>query len=209
MGTRHLIAVVCDGAYRIAQYGQWDGCPGGQGVTMLKFARGLDTQDKLDAFRASVRATRFLTPEERQAMWRAYLSERHPTVSPEAGFVPFEVVGGFSRLHPELSRDTGARICRLVQDGATCLQDGIAFAADSLFCEWAYVLDLDANTLEVFKGFNKVPLADDERFAFLNDKLDGEYHPVRLVASWPLHALPAKDAFLSSCEPDDADEAAE
>ena len=33
MGTRHMIGVVKDGIPRIAQYGQWDGYPSGQGVT--------------------------------------------------------------------------------------------------------------------------------------------------------------------------------
>lgn len=37
MGTRHLIAAVIDGEYKIAQYGQWDGDPEGQGLTVLDF----------------------------------------------------------------------------------------------------------------------------------------------------------------------------
>ena len=37
MGTRHMIAVVNNGKYRVAQYGQWDGYPSGQGVGVLGF----------------------------------------------------------------------------------------------------------------------------------------------------------------------------
>ena len=37
MGTRHLIAVMADGKYQVAQYGQWDGYPSGQGVSVLTF----------------------------------------------------------------------------------------------------------------------------------------------------------------------------
>lgn len=37
MGTRHLIEVVVDGQIKVAQYGQWDGYPSGQGVDVLKF----------------------------------------------------------------------------------------------------------------------------------------------------------------------------
>ena len=36
MGTRHLIGVIKDGAYRVAQYGQWDGYPEGVGAELLK-----------------------------------------------------------------------------------------------------------------------------------------------------------------------------
>lgn len=206
MGTRHLIAVVCDGAYRIAQYGQWDGYPNGQGSDVLEFLRSVDVGE----FRKRVRATRFTTDEERQAKWNAYLAAHHPKVDPQDQWVALDVSEGFGGQYPALSRDTGANILHLVLNGETELRDSLEFAADSLFCEWAYVIDLDANTFEVFKGFNQKPLADGERFAFLNAKRDGDYHPVRRVAAWPLNALPAnRDAFIAACGPDDDEEAAE
>ena len=37
MGTRHLIVVYYKGKLYIANYGQWDGYPEGQGKTVLKF----------------------------------------------------------------------------------------------------------------------------------------------------------------------------
>ena len=43
MGTRNLTAVYLDGQYKVAQYGQWDGYPEGQGITALTFLR-----DKMD-----------------------------------------------------------------------------------------------------------------------------------------------------------------
>ena len=39
MGTRHVTAVFLNGEPRVAQYGQWDGYPSGQGVTILDFLR--------------------------------------------------------------------------------------------------------------------------------------------------------------------------
>ena len=42
MGTRHLICVVKDNEYKLAQYGQWDGYPEGQGVNILRFLRDFD-----------------------------------------------------------------------------------------------------------------------------------------------------------------------
>lgn len=39
MGTRHLICVFYQGRFVVAQYGQWDGYPEGQGVKILKFLR--------------------------------------------------------------------------------------------------------------------------------------------------------------------------
>lgn len=48
MGTRHLIAAKVDGEYKLAQYGQWDGYPEGQGVAVLDFL--VNKEDFLAAF---------------------------------------------------------------------------------------------------------------------------------------------------------------
>ena len=34
MGTRHITAVVAEGQFVVAQYGQWDGYPLGQEMTL-------------------------------------------------------------------------------------------------------------------------------------------------------------------------------
>ena len=47
MGTRHLICVVSDGDYKVAQYGQWDGYPSGQGAAILEFLHKEDLVSKL------------------------------------------------------------------------------------------------------------------------------------------------------------------
>lgn len=37
--------------------------------------------------------------------------------------------------------------------------DSQEFLADSLFCEWAYIMNLDDQQFEVYRGFNKNPNA--------------------------------------------------
>lgn len=202
MGTRHLIAVQLDGQYMIAQYGQWDGYPSGQGATVLDFLGRWDRP----TFEAKLRAASFLTEEE-----SAELSAR------------IEMEGLMERdddfrekwikVYPELCRDTGASILELVQnrESGIKLRDTIGFAACSLMCEWVYVLDLDADTLEVFKGFNKEPLADGERFAGWREKYPKEacenYYPVRRVASYTLDDLPTQEMLEGDCDlPDEDDE---
>lgn len=80
------------------------------------------------------------------------------------------------------------------------LYDDLQFASDSLFNEWTYVLDLDANTFEVYAGFNKIPLTKGERFyGFQICPYKNEtYYPVRYVASFDLDNLPTDDEFLST-----------
>lgn len=39
MGTRGLTMVICDGETKVAQYGQWDHYPEGNGITCLEFTK--------------------------------------------------------------------------------------------------------------------------------------------------------------------------
>lgn len=178
MGTRGLTAVYYDGSYRVAQYGQWDHYPEGQGLTVLDFcAANLTTAEKRQAFATCLDKVRFSKDE------------------------------GELRSSGFASRNHGADILRLVQeaDGEVVLFDHIDFAGDSLFCEWAYVVDLDKATLEVFKGFNCTPLDPSERFASTAKKR-GDYEPVRLVGSFSLDALPSEEEFMAKFDAGDEEE---
>ncbi|HFU4540570.1 TPA: hypothetical protein ACGPBT_002852 [Klebsiella variicola] len=114
----------------------------------------------------------------------------------------------YSAKHPSLSRDTGAGILALIQNASDPVPVNVykEFAADSLFCEYAYVVDFDKGTFEVFKGFNRTPLAEGERFAFLSDKAENGYTPVLHVKTYQLDALPTDEAFLAELEHQDEEE---
>lgn len=194
MGTRHLVCVVVDGQYKVAQYGQWDGYPSGQGVTALNFLR-----EQFDREKFLARLAAAYEPDQGQI---EKMNARLEAENAEVG-----------ALYPSMSRDTGAGILALIQDSTepVPLRSAISFAADSLMCEWAYVIDLDKNTFEVFQGFNQEPLAEGERFygwpeKFTGERINATYHPVRLLASFPLDALPAEDEFLARCEPSEEEE---
>tara|TARA_R110000851_G_scaffold97963_2_gene212175 strand:+ start:60074 stop:60637 length:564 start_codon:yes stop_codon:yes gene_type:complete len=187
MGTRHLTCVALDGDYKVAQYGQWDGYPSGQGVTALGFLRGADLQ----AFKAKVQAARWISDNEIEALKNT----------------------NWQKTHPQLSRDPGAAVLEIINDAdpGVVLQNNLEFAADSLMCEYVYVIDFDKGTFEVFKGFNKTPLAEGERFASLAGQADqdhrGEkYSPVKHVHTFQLAGLPTEQEFLAICEPEDEDE---
>lgn len=179
MGTRNLIAVVVDDEFKVAQYGQWDGYPSGQGAEVAKFI--CDEMD-IDAFRAAVRECSWISTEEHQEMWTKCGAK------PDDEFVNMEVSDRFKEKYPHLSRDAGAEILGFIQkDGARKVKDSRDFAGDSLFCEWAYVVDLDKEALEVYQGFNKgVPVG---RFAELKPSDSNEYNPVSLLTTIPFTEL--------------------
>lgn len=165
MGTRHLTVVVVDGIHRVAQYGQWDGYPDGQGVTVAAFLHDVLTNNRLSEFEDKVRATTWLTVEDLKARWVA------AGAYPASDFVSLTVSEKFSKMYPENSRDTGAAVLQVILDRDTPvgLRDDILFGLDSLFCEYAYVVDLDAKTIEFYKGFNKDASANAPRFMALPD----------------------------------------
>lgn len=181
MGTRHLIIARVDNKNKIAQYGQWDGDPGGQGASILSFLINSD----LDLFKNIISELEFLTQEEMEAL------DKEENV--------------FDK-HPYLSRDTGSAILDYVYDGtATKLVDSTSFASDSVFCEWAYVIDFDKRTFEIYKGFNKEPLTKEDRF-FVEETSANGYHPVKLFKSYSLEDLPTSKEFHEFFYPEELEE---
>lgn len=198
MGTRHLTIAAIDGAYKLAQYGQWDGYPEGQGVIVLDFLQHMDRE----RFTAALRKCCFIDGKEKTEMLQSFGMDAD-------GMIRMDDYRRFSIAHPQWSRDTGAGILDLIDRfGGLALENELDFAGDSLFCEYAYVIDFDANTFEVYAGFNHEPLPDDARFAHLQGKTysDESYYPIKLRKLWPLNELPSRDDFLEALRPEDSTE---
>ncbi len=182
MGTRNLTIVQHNNEYKVAQYGQWDGYPDGQGRTVLEFLHA--TKGNLDHFRSKLDGVEFLTQEQYEKITN---------------------VKDWHEIRPELSRNTAAEILWKISIGdARELYNSIDFAQDSLMCEWAYVIDLDKNVLEVLKGFNHESITDGR---FVGEAVlpfpqcDRKYAPIKLLKSYSLDDLPTVEQFILDCDP--------
>ncbi len=206
MGTRHLIGVVVDGAPKVAQYGQWDGYPDGQGLKCLMFVRELqETEGAEKLFADACRKLTWLTDEGFRKAWETVLG-REPK---ERETVTLDESKAFESKFPWLHRDAGAEVLRYVYSGRDVqLRNSWGFAGDSLFCEWAYVLDLDERCLEVYRGFNQDPVPEGERFASKEGlESNDKYEPVRLARKFAFDDLPSDEMFVAAfMEEDDEDE---
>jgi len=142
MGTRHITMVVLNDEVVIAQYGQWDGYPDGQGETISKFIR-----EKYDyaKFVNGLKKIKPLTEE--------IISDLHTQaqIFRNDGYLNTDEAKRLYAIVPELNRDTGAEILEMIQDGKVKYHDNAKdFIDDTLFCEWAYILYLDTEELEVY-----------------------------------------------------------
>ena len=86
-------------------------------------------------------------------------------------------------------------------DEEITIEDYIPFAADSLMCEWGYILDFTTNAFEVYKGFNQETLSPVDRFYYMQDNEvymkdnNPKYKPIKLAASFNLDKLPTEQIF--------------
>lgn len=78
-------------------------------------------------------------------------------------------------------------------DGLKYMEDGADFIKESLFCEWGYVINLDTNRLEIYKGFQNHP--QDNRYKITKSR-DGYYNcalirevPLSQVKNFDMNAL--------------------
>ena len=193
MGTRNVTAVVLDGEYRIAQYCQWDGYPEGQGSEVLDF---LTNKMDMERFKEALRETRWVTDEEHTKLWEGFGADG-------SGFVSMDISNAFKEVHPQLDRDMGAKVLEFVQEQAdpVMLNDSIDFAKDGLFCEWAYVIDLDKGVLEVYSGFGQEAQPEGSRFG--SEVAENGYAAVGLVKIYDLDNLPEEERFIKELTDDE------
>jgi hypothetical protein len=179
MGTRGTWGFVIDGRELLA-YNHCDSYPEGLGDDVLKVARSM----ALDEMRTAVRALKVVGPEPQE-----------PTAEDIAALAPWTDLSVGERSTSDwycLTRRMQGDLAATVKSGYF-LATGLDWPADSLFCEWGYVIDLDAEAFEVYRGFQTEPHSAG-RFADWTPTAHhvGSYYPIGLVASYPLADLPSE-----------------
>jgi hypothetical protein len=138
MGTRGITKVIYEGNVAVAQYGQWDHYPSGQGLVVFEFLRGSGNIDKL---RNSIK-TNIYTPSVKE------LDDIYASYTNENGMSTMEQNDEFSDVYPSLSRDTGSGILEVISNATQPipLYLDLDFENDTLMCEGVYTINLDDNT---------------------------------------------------------------
>jgi hypothetical protein len=196
MGTRGFISFVVDGTEKTA-YNHWDSYPDALGSDVLKWLRHVcEVETGPEVLLSEARNLRVVSPQDK------------PTAEDVARFSQFswnkDQHGGDSDLREgqewyDLLHETQGNPMLILQAGV--IEDAGKFPLDSLFAEWGYVIDLDAQQFEAYQGFQHSPHSAG-RFADRPSATDG-YYPVALAASWPLGSLPTDAEFLAALESGD------
>lgn len=80
-------------------------------------------------------------------------------------------------------------------NGLKYMIDSKNFLLDSLFCEYAYIINVSTQKLEFYKGFNNKAVSNKGRYA--KKTLDNKYYGVTLVATFPLSEICGKPENVS------------
>ncbi|KAK3362904.1 hypothetical protein B0T25DRAFT_587031 [Lasiosphaeria hispida] len=230
MGTRHIICIFWKGKFLVAQYGQWDGYPEGQGVKIFRF---LSVQRNIDHLKDGLEKRVYYPTIEQLRTMQAEVDNWEHNFFQNGGIAFGNERNGWLVLYPSLARDTGAQILRLIAHASMVKEDEetreekddksteveksdekngdsssavgsketripiqlqLGFVNDGLFCEWAYVIDLDNEVFEVFGG--TVDKDDHHRFKDVGDERDSVPGLVCSLKFSELQLMKSQEEFL-------------
>lgn len=201
MGTRGFVGFVIDGTEKIA-YNHYDSYPdGGLGTDILEWLGANNHALTCDIHRGTTDG-----PVELARKLRVVDEDSEPSdedIERLSQFYNPNVGGRTDRpTWYQLLRETQGKPGEILAAGV--IIDSSEFPLDSLWAEWGYIVDFDANVFEVYRGFQDAP-HEHGRFAARAGS-NGGYYPCALVQSWPLSELPTKNEFLSALGQKDEDE---
>lgn len=206
MGTRNLTVVKSNNKLKVAQYGQWDGYPSGQGQDIVDFLLGDRNLEKL---KENLSKVRYLDEKGKDKEFLEEYNRRAPKWSNEPDNRTDEEKSWWNTF---MTRDLGAEILTNIADSnldEIIIENSFVFGNDSLFCEWAYVVDLDDDLLYVYEGFNTEEVTTGlwKHVPEPKESASGDtYYPVKPIAKMSIDSDTLKESwekFLNNYRDDD------
>jgi len=122
MGTRGLHKVINSrGQVKVKQYSQWDNYPSGQGLDTLQYLRSADL-----------------------VKYQKNLNKVHKITKAEGELVDSD--SNWKKTYPHMSRDCGANIHNLIEDGKVKFLAHISDKEANYWCEGFWTIDFKNNT---------------------------------------------------------------
>jgi hypothetical protein len=171
------MGVRIDGVDKIS-YVHLDAYPGGLGEDIVSDIRAMLHDFGLEEIKTLARQLRLVDKKdvvslEDQKKFATFADRAVSTGSPSEWYVLLRTLQGDLR---------GTLLAGVMIENAS-------FLAESLYCEWAYIVNLDEETFEVYQGFQRKAHTYG-RYAQLTPPRNNNYYPVALLATFPLRAIP-------------------
>ena len=207
MGTRHLITIVKDGEFKLAQYGQWDGMPFHQGSRILAFLKNGD----LEALEKGVDKLFYCTEAEID------LLQQEAGVPAGQDWLDSAQSDRIKAMFPTIHRDAGAGIFDILEEGSSAsrhhlpAREGLIPTENNIVLagrpdlEWVYTVDLDSGTFETYRAGCDTELEPTRFSDLIKEAYEGsDEEPcyLQLVGSYRLDDLPSRHDYRLSTDPE-------
>ena len=180
MGTRGLYGLRKDGIDKVT-YNHWDSYPDVLGFNVSEFCANTSFENLVKIYNNIYLVNEGSTPTSEQRDWCVQCglyNENVSTRSEEDWYCLLRNIQG------DLER-----LKELALNGKAYMIDNQSFIRDSLFCEYAYIINLDTKMLEFWTGFQKTP-QEGNRYG----RTDAQgYYPCKLTLQIPLDEIKSAD----------------
>lgn len=170
MGTRGLYGFRKNGVDKLT-YNHWDSYPDYLGDIVVGFCKSTTIQELNEIFDRIVLVDNNNRPTKKQI---------DECIKYYDGSVSEQSVDDWYCL----LRDTQGNL-DVYKNGLKYMLDDKDFIKDSLFCEYAYIINLDTNCLEFWVGFQTESNENNRYGTETHDNL-GKYYPCKMVSYYPL-----------------------
>lgn len=195
MATRGAFGFVVDGEIKMT-YNHNDSYPAGLGVEVMNFCRHAQENDLWETLRQRVKNTKLVSDKDKVPAEILATKKSKNLVRRTKNNVSASP-NWYEYLRPL----QGAEMLWKISKGEIEYMVGANdFPKDSLMCEYAYVIDLDSMTLDIFVGGQTEPSAGnpfgvEPHYPFPQASPDKVFYPCKLVASFYLSGLPEGDSW--------------
>ena len=198
MDTRHVVFVYYQGRFVLAQYGQFDGYPEAEGAVILEF---IQTPGNIDRLKNGLDFIYMPSKNDLAGIHREIkevVSETNKstdTVQP----LNYDIV--VKSLFPSLSILMCGEILEIVAQATAEKRVPVSLNPHLIYddwCEWAYVVDLDAEVFEVYCFAERELAMSSRRFKGMEGQEPHDSVP-KMATSFGFAELPATEAeFLAA-----------
>lgn len=175
MGTRGSYGFKLNGEF-VLQYNHFDSYQGGLGEEIVKFVKHVQDNNFWNQLKDNIKKLEFVNTGDTPTPEHMKQFKRFRDKGVNAG------EGYYSLLR---NLQNGESLYTVLNGEVLIWAIDNDFIKESLFCEYAYIIDLDEETLWFCEGFQK-ELQEDNPFGIKNDS---DYCPVRVLARIPFNEV--------------------